>query len=62
MYCIIPYFSWLASPIAATETSCFLCLGRQNIGEAAMERNATACAMEWSIELEKALRSKIPGE
>lgn len=30
-------------------------------GEAAMERNATACAMEWSIELEKALRSKIPG-
>lgn len=29
--------------------------------EAAMERNATACAMEWSIELEKGLRSKIPG-
>ncbi|GAY49051.1 hypothetical protein CUMW_116330 [Citrus unshiu] len=26
-----------------------------------MERNATACAMEWSIELEKGLRSKIPG-
>jgi integrator complex subunit 7 len=26
-----------------------------------MERNSTACAMEWSIELEKALRSKKPG-
>ncbi|XP_022942067.1 uncharacterized protein LOC111447255 [Cucurbita moschata] len=26
-----------------------------------MERNAAACAMEWSIELEKALRSKKPG-
>lgn len=30
--------------------------------EPAMERNATACAMEWSIELEKGLRSKIPGK
>uniref|UniRef100_A0A2N9HEE1 Integrator complex subunit 7 N-terminal domain-containing protein n=1 Tax=Fagus sylvatica TaxID=28930 RepID=A0A2N9HEE1_FAGSY len=27
-----------------------------------MERNSTACAMEWSIELEKALRSKKPGQ
>ncbi|KAE7995896.1 hypothetical protein FH972_000659 [Carpinus fangiana] len=26
-----------------------------------MERNSAACAMEWSIELEKALRSKKPG-
>lgn len=30
--------------------------------EAVMVRNSTACAMEWSIELEKALRSKNPGE
>jgi hypothetical protein len=29
--------------------------------EAVMERNSAACAMEWSIELEKALRSKKPG-
>lgn len=27
-----------------------------------MERNSAACAMEWSIELEKALRSKRPGQ
>ncbi|XP_038892420.1 uncharacterized protein LOC120081531 isoform X2 [Benincasa hispida] len=27
-----------------------------------MERNSAACAMEWSIELEKALRSKKPGQ
>lgn len=27
-----------------------------------MERNCAACAMEWSIELEKALRAKIPSE
>lgn len=26
-----------------------------------MERNSAACVMEWSIELEKALRSKKPG-
>ncbi|KAJ0081175.1 hypothetical protein Patl1_12207 [Pistacia atlantica] len=29
--------------------------------KAVMVRNSTACAMEWSIELEKALRSKNPG-
>ncbi|KAK4754832.1 hypothetical protein SAY87_008589 [Trapa incisa] len=27
-----------------------------------MEKIPAACAMEWSIELEKALRSKVPGE
>jgi integrator complex subunit 7 len=27
-----------------------------------MERISAACAMEWSIELEKALRSKKPGK
>ncbi|KAK6944447.1 hypothetical protein RJ641_025549 [Dillenia turbinata] len=27
-----------------------------------MERNAAACAMDWSIELEKGLRSKKPGQ
>ena len=26
-----------------------------------MERSSAACAMEWSIELEKALRLKKPG-
>ncbi|KAJ0081178.1 hypothetical protein Patl1_12202 [Pistacia atlantica] len=29
--------------------------------KAVMVRNSTACAMEWSIELEKALRPKNPG-
>ncbi|EXB66979.1 hypothetical protein L484_004904 [Morus notabilis] len=36
-----------------------------NVGlveKSGMERNSAACAMQWSIDLEKGLRSKIPGQ
>ncbi|XP_057463465.1 uncharacterized protein LOC130753429 isoform X2 [Actinidia eriantha] len=62
------YFLYLnSSDVGRSNILCLKNLGFdgklvRNREEAVMERTSAACAMEWSIDLEKGLRSKNPGQ